>query len=68
MSIFIISIILLSTIIINFYPEKVNNDNLMDGRVTEIHSNGFLIESEKASHAWPTLWMKRFLAVQRTIS
>lgn len=46
MSIFIIVFILLATIFINFYPEKINNDNVMNGRVSEIYSNGFLIESE----------------------
>lgn len=46
MSNFVISVILLSTIIINFYPEKVNSKNVMNGRVAEVYSNGFLIESE----------------------
>ena len=48
MSIFLISLILLAAIFINFYPEKVNGSNIMNGKVSEIYSNGFLIESESS--------------------
>jgi 3D (Asp-Asp-Asp) domain-containing protein len=46
MSIFLIVVILFAAIFINFYPEKVNNNNIMNGKVSKIYSNGFLIKSE----------------------